>query len=86
MYIGHARDLNVDFPFGALNLNARDSRSTSTQRQIAPSPNSTRRRPYKSSEMAALIKAANAKIRSNPVTDYVCSTRTSFEYPAMFFA
>ncbi|RBA10958.1 small nuclear ribonucleoprotein B and B' [Fusarium proliferatum] len=24
--------------------------------------------------MAALIKAANAKIRSNPVTDYVCST------------
>lgn len=26
--------------------------------------------------MAALIKAANAKIRSNPVLDYVCSTRT----------
>lgn len=26
--------------------------------------------------MAALIKAANAKIRSNPVTDYICSTRT----------
>ncbi|KAF6806197.1 upf0041 domain-containing protein [Colletotrichum sojae] len=24
--------------------------------------------------MAALIKAINAKIRSNPVTDYVCST------------
>ncbi|KAK4184770.1 mitochondrial pyruvate carrier [Podospora australis] len=24
--------------------------------------------------MAALIKAANAKIRSNPVTDYLCST------------
>ncbi|TPX15593.1 uncharacterized protein E0L32_004291 [Thyridium curvatum] len=24
--------------------------------------------------MAALIKAANAKIRSNPVTDYICST------------
>ncbi|KAK4450894.1 UPF0041-domain-containing protein [Podospora aff. communis PSN243] len=24
--------------------------------------------------MAALIKAANAKIRSNPVTDYFCST------------
>ena len=26
--------------------------------------------------MAALIKAANAKIRSNPMLDYVCSTRT----------
>lgn len=26
--------------------------------------------------MAALIKAANAKIRSNPVSDYICSTRT----------
>lgn len=25
--------------------------------------------------MAALIKALNAKIRSNPVTDYLCSTR-----------
>lgn len=25
--------------------------------------------------MAALIKAANARIRSNPVTDYFCSTR-----------
>ena len=24
--------------------------------------------------MAAFIKAANAKIRSNPVTDYICST------------
>jgi len=24
--------------------------------------------------MAALIKAANAKIRSNPVSDYICST------------
>lgn len=26
--------------------------------------------------MAAAIKALNAKIRSNPVTDYFCSTRT----------
>ncbi|CAI0650700.1 unnamed protein product [Colletotrichum noveboracense] len=26
--------------------------------------------------MAAIVKAINAKIRSNPVTDYVCSTRT----------
>lgn len=25
--------------------------------------------------MAALIKALNAKIRSNPVSDYLCSTR-----------
>lgn len=25
--------------------------------------------------MAALVKAVNAKIRSNPVLDYVCSTR-----------
>lgn len=25
--------------------------------------------------MAAAIKALNAKIRSNPVTDYFCSTR-----------
>ncbi|KJR83376.1 pyruvate transporter MPC1 [Sporothrix schenckii 1099-18] len=28
--------------------------------------------------MAAFIKAANAKIRSNPVTDYICSTRMYF--------
>lgn len=27
--------------------------------------------------MAAAIKALNAKIRSNPTTDYLCSTRTS---------
>jgi hypothetical protein len=27
--------------------------------------------------MAAAIKALNAKIRSNPVSDYFCSTRTS---------
>ncbi|KAJ0312275.1 hypothetical protein COL5a_001957 [Colletotrichum fioriniae] len=26
--------------------------------------------------MAAIVKAINAKIRSNPVSDYVCSTRT----------
>lgn len=26
--------------------------------------------------MAAVIKAINAKIRSNKVTDYLCSTRT----------
>lgn len=26
--------------------------------------------------MAAVIKAINARIRANPVTDYVCSTRT----------
>lgn len=26
--------------------------------------------------MAAAIKALNAKIRSNPTTDYLCSTRT----------
>jgi hypothetical protein len=31
--------------------------------------------------MAALVKAVNAKIRSNPVLDYVCSTR-KFSYPA----
>ena len=37
---------------------------------------SSNRRPQRI-EMAALIKAANAKIRSNPVTDYICSTRTS---------
>jgi hypothetical protein len=28
--------------------------------------------------MAAFIKAVNAKIRSHPVLDYVCSTRESF--------
>lgn len=28
--------------------------------------------------MAAAIKALNAKIRSNPYTDYICSTR---EFP-----
>lgn len=28
--------------------------------------------------MAAVIKAVNAKIRSNPVSDYLCSTRTFF--------
>lgn len=27
--------------------------------------------------MAALVKAINAKIRSNPVSDYFCSTRKS---------
>jgi hypothetical protein len=27
--------------------------------------------------MAAAIKALNAKIRSNPYTDYLCSTRES---------
>ena len=32
--------------------------------------------------MAAFVKAINAKIRSNPVTDYVCSTRT---YPPRTF-
>lgn len=32
--------------------------------------------------MAAAIKAINAKIRSNKVLDYVCSTRTY--YPAEF--
>lgn len=30
--------------------------------------------------MAALIKAANAKIRSNPVSDYFCSTRKDHRY------
>ncbi len=29
-------------------------------------------------KMAAFVKAINAKIRSNPVTDYVCSTRKFF--------
>lgn len=33
--------------------------------------------------MAAFIKAANAKIRSNPVSDYVCSTRTYSFCPAL---
>lgn len=28
-------------------------------------------------KMAAFVKAINAKIRSNPVSDYICSTRTS---------
>jgi hypothetical protein len=27
--------------------------------------------------MAAAIKAINARIRANPVTDYICSTRES---------
>jgi hypothetical protein len=27
--------------------------------------------------MAAAIKAINARIRANPVTDYICSTRKS---------
>jgi hypothetical protein len=29
------------------------------------------------SKMAAAIKAINARIRANPVTDYICSTRKS---------
>lgn len=36
--------------------------------------------------MAATIKAINAKIRSNKVLDYVCSTRTYSldpEFPAL---
>lgn len=28
--------------------------------------------------MAAAIKALNARIRANPVTDYLCSTRESY--------
>ena len=28
--------------------------------------------------MAAFVKAVNAKIRANPVLNYVCSTRTCF--------
>ena len=31
--------------------------------------------------MAAAIKALNAKIRSNKVLDYVCSTRTYLRIP-----
>lgn len=31
--------------------------------------------------MAALFKAANAKIRSNPMLSYICSTRTSAPPP-----
>lgn len=36
--------------------------------------------------MAAFVKAVNAKIRSNPVTDYVCSTRTLSILPAAVYA
>ena len=32
--------------------------------------------------MAALVKALNAKIRSHPVLNYVCSTRKS-PYPSL---
>lgn len=34
--------------------------------------------------MAAAIKALNAKIRSNPTTDYLCSTRTSPSHKMIF--
>lgn len=36
--------------------------------------------------MAALVKALNAKIRSNPVSDYLCSTREfiAFALPLCF--
>jgi hypothetical protein len=37
-------------------------------------------------KMAAIIKAANAKIRSNPVSDYICSTRTFPESPLSCFS
>lgn len=30
--------------------------------------------------MAAFIKGLNAKIRSNPTTNYICSTRTLLRY------
>jgi hypothetical protein len=33
--------------------------------------------------MAALIKAANAKIRANPTLNYVCSTRKSSSVPIL---
>jgi hypothetical protein len=35
--------------------------------------------------MAAAIKAINAKIRSNKVLDYVCSTRTFIPNPSATF-
>lgn len=35
--------------------------------------------------MAAVIKALNAKIRANPVSDYLCSTRKS-AFPAFISA
>lgn len=40
-------------------------------------PQSHAPKPLSTTNMAAFIKAVNAKIRSNPVTDYICSTRTS---------
>jgi len=33
--------------------------------------------------MAAAIKALNARIRSNPTTDYLCSTRTFLSQAAL---
>lgn len=37
----------------------------------------TRDPPHSALIMAAAVKALNAKIRSNPVSDYLCSTRES---------
>lgn len=49
---------------------------------VCPSPHSASAHPWESRDkgtneatMAAFVKALNAKIRSNPVSDYVCSTR-----------
>lgn len=64
---------------------------SSTPRQKRPNPTATRKKAKRrtvpsrkrpssyrqpTSKMAAAIKALNAKIRSNPMLDYVCSTRT----------
>lgn len=48
--------------------------SISTLRSLLQSP---RARAIDRTTMAAAVKALNAKIRANPVLDYVCSTRES---------
>lgn len=64
-----------------------DSLSTSPPNDEKPllhlNPRETDPRLFK---MAAIIKAANAKIRSNPVSDYICSTRTFPESPLSCFS
>ena len=64
---------------GRTNPNRR-SQSTTANRSISRPRtsilDSPRSASYASFKMAAFIKAANAKIRANPMLDYICSTRT----------
>jgi hypothetical protein len=54
------------------------SASDSSQLPRPPAPLSRSIHVVNSPTMAAAIKALNAKIRSNPYSDYFCSTRTLF--------